>query len=121
MSEIKKEQRERNEREESPAATDDDAALLDSSEIIEFLMNELREPSNPEEADPSDTDEQEYDAAQIHEYVLPISALTERRTLEELADMATGRFRYEPPKEETDDSPEDYFHHTRKLKALRMN
>ena len=99
----------------------DETAELDTSEILEFLMQELSEPSPSEEEQSSAVDEQEYDTAQLHEYVLPASALTEKRTLEELADMATGTYKYEPPEETSSDAPEDYFHHTRKLKALRMD
>lgn len=115
MSGIEKEKR------DSDVEAGDDFSELDASEIIEFLMQELRDPAYLEEYDPSGVDEQEHDEAQLHEYVLPASALREKRSLEELADMATGSFKYEPPEEEADDSPEDYFHHTRKLKALRMN
>ncbi len=118
MSEIEKEA------EDSGVELGDYDAQLDSSDILEFLMAELQEPPHPEEDHPTDVDEQEqeqeHDTGRLHEYVLPVSALFEKRTLEELADMATGAYKYEPPEDDTTDSPEDYFHHTRKLKALRM-
>ena len=99
----------------------DDSVELDADDILKYLMDELQEPSQPEEKDPSAHDDQENDASQFHEYVLPASALKEKRTLEELAEMATGTFKYEPPEETSNDNPEDYFHHTRKLKALQTN
>ncbi|MGI9260235.1 MAG: hypothetical protein ACR2QQ_15490 [Gammaproteobacteria bacterium] len=117
MSEIQKEK----EKGQSAIAPGDDTAELDTSDILEFLMDELRESALPEEYDPSAVDEQEHETAELHEYVLPASALLEKRTLEELADMATGAYKYVPPEEDASDSPEDYFHHTRKLKALRMD
>ena len=109
------------EEDEIGAKPDDETSPLDSSGILELLAEELQEPSHPEENHPSDPDERDQGAAQLNEYVLPASALKEKRTLEELADMATGSYKYEAPEEEVTDSPEDYFHHTRKLKALRTD
>ena len=99
----------------------DDSAELDADDVLKYLMDELRESSQHEERDPSAHDDQEDDTSKFYEYVLPVSALTEKRTLEELAEMATGTYKYEPPEEKSNDNPEDYFHHTRKLKALQTN
>ena len=58
------------------------------------------------------------ETTQSHEYVLKPSALHETKSLEELADLATGSYKLET---DATDTPECYFHHTRKLKALQQD
>ena len=54
------------------------------------------------------------------EYVLKPSALNETKSLEELADLATGSYKREIPEADTTDTSDCYFHFTRRLKALQQ-
>ena len=87
---------------ESESAT---SSLLDDQTLLEVL-------NFKDETPPSD------------EYVLKPSALNEKKSLEELADLATGSYkRATPDADATDasDASDCYFHFTRRLKALREN
>ena len=84
---------------ESESAT---SSLLDDQTLLEVL-------NFKDEATPSD------------EYVLKPSALNEKKSLEELADLATGSYKRETPDADTTDDSDCYFHFTRRLKALREN
>ncbi len=83
-------------------STPADASLLDDQTLLEVL-------NFKGETAPSD------------EYVLGPSALNEKRSLEELADLATGSYKREVPDADTTDASDCYFHFTRRLKALRKN
>jgi len=76
-----------------------DASLLDDQTLLEIL-------NFNDETAPSD------------EYVLKPSALNEKKSLEELADLATGSYKRETPDADTTDISDCYFHFTRRLKAL---
>jgi len=76
-----------------------DASLLDDQTLLEIL-------NFKDETAPSD------------EYVLKPSALNEKKSLEELADLATGSYKREIPDADATDISDCYFHFTRRLKAL---
>ena len=61
------------------------------------------------------------DTASSDEYVLKPSTLNEKKSLEELADLATGSYKREAPDADTTDTSDCYFHFTRRLKALRQH
>ncbi|MFP6828336.1 MAG: hypothetical protein VCC36_04735 [Gammaproteobacteria bacterium] len=82
----------------TPAA----ASLLDDQTLLEIL-------NFKDEATPPD------------EYVLGPSALNEKRSLEELSDLATGSHKREALDADTTDTSDCYFHFTRRFKALRQD
>ena len=77
-------------------------SLLDDQTLLEILDDKI-------------------ETAQPDEYVLKSSTLNERLSLEELAELAEGSDKREVPEADTTDTADCYFHHTRKLKALRQD
>ena len=75
------------------------ASLLDDQTLLEIM-------NFKDETGPSD------------EYVLKPSALAEKKSLEELADLATGSYKREVPDADPTDTSDCYFHFTRRLEAL---
>ena len=61
------------------------------------------------------------DTASSDEYVLKPSTLNEKKSLEELADLATGSYKREAPEADTTNTPDSYFPFTRKLKVLEQD
>lgn len=56
-----------------------------------------------------------------HEYILDSSALHETKSLEELAEMATGSYKLAAPERDSADTSDSYFQFTRNLEALRQD
>ena len=93
---------------------------LESKDFLELLIRDALKSSLVKGRCVSYVDRKETDNGLPGEYVLPASALTERKTLEELGDMATGAYKFDAPADEAPEMFEDYFEHTLKLRALSV-
>lgn len=99
----------------------DEGSISEIHELLDVLNAAIAESSSLDDQTVPEHSEYEGETTQVHEYILKPSALKETKSLEELADLATGSYKFEPPVADISDTAECYFHHTRKLKALQQD